>query len=59
MYTYDIDGLFAIIYQNGTEVNRVGPWDSNNPNGPRIWAEMFCTESNKPKPDPTPEETPE
>jgi hypothetical protein len=54
MYTYEINGLFAIIYLNGVEVNRVGPWDPDNANGPGIWAENFCIESNKPKPDPEP-----
>jgi hypothetical protein len=61
MYTYEVDGLVAIIYKDGVKVNEVGPWDVNNPNGPSIWAEQFCEGANNPPPvpEPAPEETPE
>lgn len=51
MYTYEINGRFAIIYLNGVKVDEVGPWAEDNPNGPSIWAENFCIESNKTKTD--------
>jgi len=56
-HTYEIDGLKAIIYKDGKKINEVGPWDVNNPNGPRIWAEMFCESANAPalEPEATPE----
>jgi len=57
MYTYEVDGRVAIIYKDGVKVDEVGPWDANNPNGPRIWAEQFCEGANNPAP--APEETPE
>jgi len=53
-YTYEISGLKAIIYKDGEEVNVVGPWAEDNPNGPRIWAEQFCEEANNPAPEPEP-----
>lgn len=46
MYTYEINGLKAIIYKNGDEISVVGPWAEDNPNGPKIWAEAFCEDEN-------------
>lgn len=54
MYTYEINGRTAIIYRDGVKVDEVGPWDANNPNGPKIWAEQFCEEANRPAPEPDP-----
>lgn len=54
MYTYEVNGQTAIIYRDGVKIDEVGPWDVSNPNGPRIWAEQFCEDKNRPAPEPDP-----
>ena len=60
-YTYEVDGLFVVLYKDGTEINRLGPWDVSNPGGPGYYGSTFCEAKNEEalNAEPAPEETPE
>jgi hypothetical protein len=60
-YTYEVDGLFVVLYKDGTQINRLGPWDVSNPEGPGYYGSTFCEVKNEEalNPPPAPEETPE
>lgn len=60
-YTYEVDGLFVVLYKDGTQINRLGPWDVTNPSGPGYYGSTFCEAKNEEEdnPPPAPEPTEE
>lgn len=57
-YTFEVDGLFVVIYKDGTQINRLGPWDVTNPSGPGYYGSTFCQAKNEEEADALPEPAP-
>jgi hypothetical protein len=48
MWTYEVNGEYAILYKDGIMDWRMGPWDIvGNPDGPAKWAEEVCNHRNE------------
>ncbi len=46
-YTYEVDGLFVVLYKDGTQIDRLGPWDVSNPEGPGYYGSTLCEDKNQ------------